>query len=383
MTKFSKYFIWFYMLTKRLLKQWSFVVLLCLIPCIMLLVNLAMSKESGVVHIMLSTKDNDPKAAAVVDSLIEQDSNIRFSKCDSPEYAEKAVKNHKADAAWIFADNYSEKIDENAKKANASEPLVTIIERESSVFLKIANEKLFGAVFGDLSYSIYENFVYKTLVSKEDVPESTVKEYYEKRQKGQDIVLVERLDSKPVENKVTYLTAPVRGILSLMVVLCTLTAAMIFLKEQSQKKFSWLPARKRIIPATASCFSAAVLSALAVFATLMLSGNSTSLTNEMITMLLFVFATTGFCTVLLTLFNSAGKFGAMIPGIIIIMLALSPIFFNVKVLRPVRLMLPTYYYIHSVYNYDYYQYTVIYCVAAFAIAFVLNFVFAERKSKNV
>ena len=382
MNKLSKYLIWFYMLTKRLLRQWSFVLLLCLIPCSILLTNIAMSEESGVVHILLCAEGNDAKTKEIIDNLINDDSIIRFSLCESPEEAEKIVANHKADAAWIFADDFTKKIDEYVKKSDIDEPFIRIIESESTIFSKIAKEKLFGEIYDSISYSIYENFVYSNIVSEEKVPQATLEKYYNKMQKGKDIVEIEHLNATPNDNKVTYLTAPIRGILALMVVLCTLTSAMIFLREQSQGKFSWLPVRKRIIPAIASCFSAACLSALAAFITIQFSDISTSIGKEFFSMLLYILSVTGFCTVLLTFFKSSGKFGATIPGIIIVMLVLSPIFFNIKVLRPVRLMLPTHYYINSIYETTYYFYTLIYCFVIYTIAIISNYILAERKNDD-
>ncbi len=381
MTKIYKYFIWFFMLTKRLLHQWSFLVLLCLIPCSVLLTNLAMFQESGIVHVILCSEDNDEKSLEIINSLLNEDSVIRFSQSDSYNIAKNSVINHKADAAWIFTSDFSAKSEEYISSPASAEPLITIIERESSIPLRIAKEKLFGAMYHNFSYSIYKNFVYSELVSEEAVPPQTAKEYYDATPKGSSIVKIERLDSTPLIDspKIDYLTAPLRGILSLMVVLCTLTAAMFFLREQALGKFAWMSPVKRIVPAMASCFSAACLSAIAVFITIQFLGISTGILYELQSMALFVLSVTGFCMTVSTLFRSAGKFGAMIPGIMIIMLVLSPIFFNMKILRPVRLMLPTYYYLQSTYNIQYRLYEIIYCIATYVICFVLNKLTAEYK----
>ena len=380
MTRIYKCLIWFYMLTKRLLHQWSFIILLCLIPCCMLLVNLALSNESGVVHVALCAEDDDKTSSEIIDSLAHGDSIIRFSVCDAPEEATLLVSEYEADAAWIFTEDFSEKVDDYAIDGFAQEPFISIIQREQSIPLKIAQEKLFGAIYKRISFSLYNDFVYNELVGDKIIPEETVESYYKSMQKGDDIIKIEHLNASAIKRDATYLTAPLRGILSLMVVLCTLAAGMYFLKEQSQGKFSWLSPRKRVIPALASCFSAACLSAAAVFVTIYCAGVSSTFGNELAAMLLFVLSVTGFCTTLLTFFRSAGKFGALIPGIIIVMLALSPIFFNIKVLRPIRLMLPTYYYLQSIYMPKYFVYTLVYCVVTYCLGFVLNYFLAERKN---
>lgn len=384
MKKIYRYLIWFFMLTKRLLLQRSFIILLLIIPCSIFLLKMVTSQESGIVHIMLCNEGNDEIATGVVKRLIEEDSVIKFSVCDSSDAARDSVIYNKADAAWIFSSDFSDKANEFISHNNFDEPFIKIIERESTTTLRIAKEKLFGTLYRDFSYLIYENFVYSELVSQEKVTKDVVKEYYDSLQKGGQIVQIERLgEIKSDSNSNTnYLTAPIRGILSLMVLLCTLDATLYFLKEQAQGKFSWLPVNKRIVPAFASCFSAALLSSTAMFITIQFTGMSTKNLNEICALFLYCASLAGFCVIISLFFRSVGKFGAIIPALLIIALALSPIFFNMKILRPVRLLLPTYYYLHSIYNSKYYLYILFYCIATYSFAIILNHFLSKYQNYN-
>ena len=380
--KIHKYFIWFFMLSKRLLCQWSFVVLLCLIPISVILTNAAISQKSGIFHILLCNESYDEQAAQIIDSIMKDDGVIMFSLCDSSAKAQEAVQNHEADAAWVFPEHFGEQMSLFASGVD-KEPFIQIIELEESVTMAIAREKLFGAIYRDYSRAIYESFAYEEVVNKNKVPLQTVRSYYDTLQRRRDVIQIERMDApEREENKLTYLTAPIRGILSLMVVLCALAATMYFLKEQAVGKFAWLSPRKRVIPAMASCFSAASLSGIAVLGAIQFSGISMGFLQELISMILLIISATGFCILLSVLLRSPGKLGAMMPGLIIIMLVLSPIFFNLKVLRPIRLMLPTYYYLQSVYNYKYYFYTILYCIAIYLVSFIINYIFAEYKYRQ-
>lgn len=384
MTRIRKYFIWFFMLSKRLLRQWSFVILLCMIPVVIPLTSIAMSQESGILHIVLCNEGYDDKATEIIDSLMNYDGVVMFSLTDSREEAEKAVAESNADAAWVFSENYSENLDTYVSR-KIGKPCVEIIERETNVSLSIAKEMLFGAMYEELSYSIYKNFVYSEMVSQTEVDESEVRRYYDELQRKGDIVEIERLNNKGEDgDKANYLTSPMRGILALMIVLCTLAAVMLFLREQAQGRFDWLPVRKRLAPAIASCLSASCLSSLAVFISIQFSNISEGFINELIPIILYAIATAGFCVVLSVVFRSPGKVGAMIPGIIIIMLALSPIFFNIKILKPVRLMLPTHYYLYSIYDNTCCLYGILYCIAVYSVVFLLNWVLSNRKyHKNI
>ncbi len=380
MTKLNKAFVWFLMLTKRLLLQWGFVVMLCAIPVIVMLTNAAMGEDSGIVHIVLSYEQKDEAVDRIISNLMNEDGVIRFSVEENPEIAREGVREYKYDAAWIFPGEYIKKMDEYI--TSGKDEFIRIIEREETIPLKIANEKLFAAIYSDFSYSIYKNFTYKELVSENVVPESELRDAYDSMPRSRDIIKIEKLDST-VTNPETmnYLNVPIRGILSLLVVLCTLTGAMYFLKDTKEGKYDWMPYKRRVLPAWASCFSAALLSCITMLITILASGLGTGILNELLPTVLFAVMTAGFGTLLSFIVRSPGRLGALIPGIIIVMLVLSPIFFNLKVMAPISRMLPTFYYLYSVYNHTYLMYSCLYCVIIYGVVIVLNY-FASNLKEN-
>ena len=62
MSKFRKCFMWFCMLTKRLFHQWSFLLILCMIPLVIPVANIAMNEDSGVFRVALYSEDKGEKA---------------------------------------------------------------------------------------------------------------------------------------------------------------------------------------------------------------------------------------------------------------------------------------------------------------------------------
>ena len=335
------------------------------------------SGDSGILTIALAAEDDDPMASAVIRSLTESRSLIRYITCPSAAAATEAVKKQQADSAWIFKEEISKK-SEAVGAGKSAKPLVEIIMREESIPLNLSRELLYGALFPHLSYQIYENFVYENLVTEENVPKNSIEEYYRAIPENDSIIEIKRLNQDAPVSKTNYLTAPLRGILSLLVVLCGLAAAMYFLQDQTEGKYDWLSPRRRILPAFASCLSAVLFAALAVLIALFCSGFSVGFRNECIAMLLFAMASSGFCLLFCIIFRSPGKLGATIPGIMISLLALSPIFFNLKVLRPIRLLLPTYYYLQSTYNSQYYVFALFYCIGVYAVAVLLNRICRKR-----
>lgn len=369
----NRYFIWYLMFLKRLLCKISFIVLLCLIPVITLLGNTSMSEDSGVLTIALSAEDDDELSMKIINKLTEKDSILLFKKYS--DNAVTAVEKHEADAAWIFKSDLSERIDKYTSKKSLA-PFVDIYEREDSTPLKISHEVLYEALYESISYSLYGNYVKKELVP--NISEDELQKFYDSERLN-DIIKITQLNSPESKKVSNYLTAPLRGFLALLIVLCALAAAMYFLEDNSCGKYDKLPCKKRIIPAFALCLASVTLSSAAVFAALSISGIASNFARELLTLVLFDFSAVGFALFFCTVFRSPAKLGACIPGIIIVMLVLSPIFFNFQILKPIRLLLPTFYYIYSVKDTAYIFYMIIYIISVYTAVFTINSVVKHRR----
>lgn len=381
MKKLSKVLIWFYMHGKRLLFSRSFVMLLCLIPLLIPMLGIATNQDSGMLHIILCSDGTDPTVDAIIQELCETNPVLRFSVSSDADWARHAVQTQKADAAWIFAADFSQKL-----KAYAAEksmlPCVELVQREATIPLRIAQEVLFSAIYRDFSYYIYEGFIYASVVSEATLPPSDAALYYNAMPRLDQIVQIEKIGGTPPKEDMHYLIAPVRGLLSVFVLLCTLTAAMFFISDRTRGIYDILSPKKRLRPAVATCFSAAAFSSIVVLVSILLSDFSTGLFHELASLCVLLFTTGIFCSLLCLLFRSSGKLGAFMPWLMIITIALSPIFFNVQLLRPIRLLLPTYYYLQSVYQPDYYVYGAIYFLALSILTWLVNLCVSQKFDRN-
>ena len=383
MTKIQRTFTWFWMLGKRLLKQWSFVLLLCLIPILVPTVNMAISEDSGLVHIVLCHEGNDIKAQSIISSLQERDTLARFSTATSAQEATKMIANHKADLAWIFPDDFSKMLDDYAGN-RSNHPVVSVIERESNMANRIANEMLFSAIYPDFAYDIYRNFSEENVVDQHNVSEDVLMEYYNKLPKTNDVVSTEKLnmDGAVSTIEVNYLNAPIRGLLAIMVLLCTLTAAMYTIRDRGEGCFDWLPPQKRLVPLCGSCFAAAILSATVMLISLLISKMAGNLWIELLSALLLIITVTAFSLLVSLPFSSYGKFGAVIPGILIVSLVLSPIFFNFPALENYYRLLPIYYYLNGIYQTKYHLWALLYAGILFLLTIGGNYLISQQKKQN-
>ena len=366
--------VWYRMFQKRLLKRWSFVIVLLLIPVSVLAMGVAMRGESGVLTVALCAENpSDALAQEMMDVFLSDDGIIRFRSAQTVSEAQQMVENKEADAAWIFSDRMSEKLQKFTSEAGDQEPLIRILEREDNISLQLSREMMFGKLYPYFSYGMYTNFVQTEITTKE-LSDSLLRTVYTGNDHRADIIAIEYLNEGYVADNaaVNYLNAPLRGLLSLLVMLGGLASAMYFLDDQEKGRYDWLPWQKRIFPAFGMCLSAVTLTSVVVLGAIFLSGTRSVLWVEFLSMFLYILMASGFCLLTALLFRSAGKLGATLPFFIIVMLSICPIFFNMKILPWVRILLPPNLYLHAVNEPKYLIYSVFYILCVYALAIICN-----------
>ncbi len=376
MKKLKNVCIWFFMLNKRLFKKMSFLLILCLIPLLVVGMTFLAKDESGILKIVLcSEQENDSMANEIIETLMNDEGIIAFSVSENVQDAYEKVTTGQADAAWIFKSELARRIDDYASSKIAKKPFVTVVERESDISLQLSHEKLYGAVFPRLSYSIYKNFVVSEIISFQEIGEEILKNNYDPFGENTSLIISEKLNGAEEEKQQDYLTVPLRGLLSVVVVLCGLAAVMYYQKDKQNGVYNWLCPRKHIIPEFGTCFAAIFDTAVAVLIALLLSGIFTSVFREMLALLLFAFAATGFCMLIGAITRRAVFTGQLIPFVILVCIVLSPIFFNFRSMAAFQRLLPTYHYLYAVTSPVYLLNLVCYSLITITMCYILNRIF--------
>lgn len=372
------------MFTKRIFHKYSFIIILLLIPLSIPAAKMAITQEdSGIMNVALyADGENNTVAEEVITKLTTADSVLRFTVFNTYESAENAVLKKDVDCAWIFPENMHQKIIDFVS-GKSTKPIVTVIVTEENTMTRLSNEKLYSAVFPHISYEAYKDFLFKNNVVPEDTSDDILKSHYNKYIYEDSLVEIQKMNSDvEISTDDNYLLTPIRGILAILIMLCGFAAAMYFLSDQAEGKYDWLSYRKKLAPAFGSCLSAIATSSVAVLIALCLSGMFTKAYLEITAMILYALSATGFCLVLCILFRSAGRLGACIPFLTIVMLVLCPIFFSINYLSEVRMLLPPWYYLNAVTDSGYIVQMAIYSVCTYTIAFVLN-ILLNRKERKI
>ncbi|MBP3602845.1 MAG: ABC transporter permease [Lachnospiraceae bacterium] len=376
----KQFFLYYRLLCKRFLKKKSFLLILCMIPLFCFGIKMVSTQDSGVLKIVLCAEDeNDKDVNALLQRIMEEESVIYFEMSDDAEKAKEAVKNNRADAAWIFVEDYKENIQTFAEEKVTDEPAIIVYEREENVVLQLARMKLFGIIYPDVAYAVYEDFVQKEVLLGEEISEEELREVYDRWHVEENLFCLINNDEENFDGEKSYITAPLRGMLSLLIMLCALSAVMFHFQDKEQGMFEATQQKK--VDKLLYVYEAAALTlpALAVLISLYVMNSAGNLLWEVLIMMLYLIDCGLFCVFLRKIVRTPKVFGGCIPFFMLSMFILCPIFLSTKSLRIVQILLPPYYYLNAVHDPGYVMGMVIYAM----IAFCTNCIKMGTEMKNI
>ena len=231
---------WFLMLSKRLYKKPSFVVLLLLIPICISAFALISKQNSGFVHIVLAqTNSKDKISVQIIDELSRENSLISFTTAASPKEAIEEVESGLADEAWVFAYDTEDIIN----KFPDSEHAVSVYTKEQSVPLRLVREKLTGAVYKYCAKAYYIDYIRSNFSKLDNVSDEKLSVYFENASIDDSLFSFENSNNADVKESSNYLTSPIRGLLAILVVLCGMAATMYYVQDEKAGTFSHIKSR--------------------------------------------------------------------------------------------------------------------------------------------
>lgn len=373
---------WCALLTKRLYKKPTFVVLLLLIPALVLGYNMAAAEDSGMITIALAQEDNeDAMASDVVTELMESSRLIRFVRCESPEEAENQVRTGQADAAWIFEADMEKKVYNFLATRSKRNAFVRVLERESTTALMLTHEKLGGAVYACCSEALYLSYIRENVPEMNEVSDEELLSYYYDVSLDHDLFEFSYLDpAKPTEDaaSASYLMTPVRGMLAVVIVLCGLAASMYYIRDGLAGTFAWVAERKRPLVELGCQMISVVNVSVVVLISLAVVGQTVGIGRELLVMLLYALCVAVFGMTLRRLIGSLRGLGTLLPLSVVVMLVVCPVFFDLGALRELQYLFPPTYFINAAYSDKFLLYMPLYTLAL-AMVYFLSGVILKRK----
>ena len=365
-------FKWCFVLAKRLLRKPSFLLILLLIPALSLALFICDEGSGGeLVKVVLCRRNTeDQLSTSVCESLMKNNSIIGFTLCDDESTAVEMVSNGDVDAAWIFSEDATEQTERFAKGRSGT--AVTIIERESNVFMSLSHEKLFLSLFPSLSYNVYTSTI-KEAGKGQEIDEAVLDEYYDHRSEDLKIVDVSYISGESVDTD-SIITSPVRGLLSVFILLGGMAASIYYAEDSKRGVFTWISPGITPFVKSACVFIPMVFLAAAALVSAFLTGFAVSPLYEILMMAVFVAASAGFCTLIRLICKRAEYISIASLIIMLATLALCPIFFNTSRMKYLSYLLPSYHYLSSVHNKRSFIVMLIYTAAVWAAVIVIEII---------
>ncbi len=363
-------FVRFMLLQKRLLKKGGFLLMLCLAPLLAAGVRRLSTEPAGIATIALYLPAGDASAQEISERLLDS-GILRYLPCGDEEEARTQVETGEADAAWIFSEDLSERLEELGDKRRVR-PVVTVVERKDSVPLILGREILASAIYPSFSYQVYAGYVRDELGIEEMTDEEIRRVYDSVAVEGSLFQMMYPDETPGNAEDFTYVQAPLRGILAVWFTFVGLAAALWFMQDEERGVYGRVPATKHL---WASYIAGAAFLLDAVVVLLLsckLAGVFTDWKKEVMSCAVFAVCVLAFANLLRMLCRTPRRLGMTFLPLLAAMLALCPIFLNLPYFKAGKLLLPPWYYLQSVHNTRYIYEMAIYTVILVLVSAVLQ-----------
>lgn len=335
--------LWLGLLGKRLAKKPGFLAIALLIPLLTGLYAAAASQDQGILTVALAARDPaDPMAQEVISGLMDSSELINFRYMEVSR-ARQAVAAGKADCAWIFPENMEEKVDAFLKSSTRDRAFVTILQREESVPLLLAKEKLNARLYDCLGIRYYLQTLRKDAPELSHLTDGELLAYRDNVELPGELFVFSQ-EALDASQNVHYLLSPVRGLLAVVMLLGGLAAAMYGIRDGERGTFAWLPINRRPWAEFLQIFVALTLLGVGVLAALTVAGISRGLI-ELPAMGLYILMLGAFCYALRRVLGKVSRVAGVLPLLVTVSLVVCPVFFDLNSLTAFQYLLPPTYFI--------------------------------------
>ena len=376
-----RFFKWFFFLSKRLYKNVAFIIIIFLIPISALAFGLTAKKQAGFVNIAVVNEASGGIGQEIIESVKADSVVSNVIEYETEAAAVEDLNAGRIDTVWVLPADIEERIEKFAKDQNKKNYIVRVIITEENVKIRLVRKKLFGAIYPFLSRKFYLDRVRSS--EEYDVSELSddeILEYYDSfLGDGELFEFAPPSGSTGVrENEKNILVSPIRGLLSVVVMLGGFAAAMLSIRDDKNGAFSRAKSSTRVLISFAAQFTAVLNIAVFVLIAAFAMGVSTAFWREALILLIFAVNSALFCTLLGQLIKNLNVYACVATFLTIAEIAICPIFFGFALQHYPQLLFPNTYYINSVHNNVYLRYSLIYCAL---LCLLLAAVYLKKRRK--
>ena len=355
-----KALLWFGMLSKRLFKKGTYLCLLMLIPLLVVGFAAGAKEESGMVRILLVQEDpQDAFSTQIVEELMGSSEMILFAHTSEAEAFDQ-IKAGKADAAWIIPGDLQTQLAAVFLGQEQDYPPIRVIEQSESALLRLTHEKLSSTVYKYWAEEMYLQYLQSLAPEAATISRQELTAFYHSSTVSGTLFEYTDIYGNARSESSSYLVTPLRGILAVLVALCSVVSGIYYRKDTQRGLFSTVSFRHRPFIDLGYQFTSVFYMAFAVLIALIAAGLTGPWWAEVMLFFLGCFGCTLFGTVFSGLTGGRYITAALLPVLLVLMLAICPVFYHLPQLRYFQFLFPATYYITGAHHYAYICYYLLY-----------------------
>ena len=361
---------WCVLTEKRLFKKISYIVVLLMVPVLVWGLMRGARQEAGMVTIGLYADAREGSFSdEVIRKLTEEKSILKYERFETEEAGRKALEESMVDALWIFPEHLEEELRELAGKGRIR-PVVRVIEREDDVALIFTREVLCSRIFPKFVYFAYVEYV-KTHLGEDSISAEELQEIYDGILWKGNLFSPEVMDQAKTDAD-SYLLSPVRGLLSIWLVLAGFAALLYYIMDVRKGVYDMIPQRKRLAYAFGMQGVVLLNCGIVFLAACKILGVLGNPVRETVALLFFLVTIAVFCTFLGMVLRRVEAIGVLIPFAVLFMVVLCPVFLDLRKVGAVRGILPPYFYLKSISSGEYLVNLAGYAVIGLMLCLLMN-----------
>ena len=348
--------MWILLMTKRLMKKPSFIIILVLLPVILVMYRFIITEDDGTIRACVYVPEgSDEYTKQLAEHLAEAEYSARFYLVDSEDDLYSDVIAGRAEVGYVFPKDMNERfLTKNWDGA------VRMVVSDTSQLAPFVNEFVTVVIYTDMM----EDYIADYLVNRsglelrdEDIRPIIRENLAKQAQKGTlfDIAYRDYYKNEEVSKEEVmaenYLMKPIRGTVALFVLLAGLAGLVFWFQDNAEGRFKVMSHEKRPVINYGSLLLPTALSALVGMVCIIIAGLCGNIFLELLTMLLYVIFVTGVCEIIRVIVPSVNAVCAAIPILAIASYLCCPILIDLKKVLPVvsylRKILPPDYYLET------------------------------------
>ena len=344
------------LLLKRLFKKKSYILMLLMVPLMVIALKGMGSGDAGLMTIGVYIPGEDYASGALKENIETEPGSFRYFFYDNPDKLIADVKSQKLSEGWICPDNLDEAVEKIVASGQTDEKIEIIIREQGLSHLlgrEVLNSRVYKSLARQMAVSYISEKLYKGNPTEEQ--QEKILKTFDSYEINGNLFELGYLDDSQNQNSddTNYIMMPLRGMLALWLLILSIAASMYYIEDQQNGIFIWWKSHLSIARDFLYYGVIMLIPTIMVLVGLKIGGVSTSLSREILAIIIYDFTLICLASILREIIRSVKGLGLITPILIIASALLSPVFIDIKAGRTFQKLCPTFHYLYSIHD-DYY-----------------------------